>query len=96
MIWLVWTLDGTIAKPRRTRHDPAERYVEIADRICERGWFGQKTGRGFYLYPGGARIGTPDPEILALIEAERAKKSYRGPQIHRGRDYGALSGRNGQ
>jgi 3-hydroxyacyl-CoA dehydrogenase len=62
-------------KAAQDKHDPAERYVEIADRICERGWFGQKTGRGFYLYPGGARIGTPDPEILALIEAERAKKS---------------------
>ena len=62
-------------KAAKNGRDPAERYVEIADRICERGWFGQKTGRGFYLYPGGARIGTPDPEILALIEAERAKKS---------------------
>ena len=62
-------------KAAQNGRDPAERYVEIADRICERGWFGQKTGRGFYLYPGGARIGTPDPEILALIEAERAKKS---------------------
>ena len=62
-------------KAAQGKRNPAERYVEIADRICERGWFGQKTGRGFYLYPDGARIGAPDPEILALIEAERAKKS---------------------
>ena len=62
-------------KAAQGQRDPAERYVGIADRICERGWFGQKTGRGFYLYPDGARIGTPDPEIVALIEAERAKKS---------------------
>jgi 3-hydroxyacyl-CoA dehydrogenase len=48
--------------------------VEIADRICERGWFGQKTGRGFYLYPQGARTGQPDPEVLAIVDAERAKK----------------------
>ncbi len=53
---------------------PKARYVEIADRICERGWFGQKTGRGFYLYPEGARTGQPDPEVLAIVEAERAKK----------------------
>ncbi|MDF1484910.1 3-hydroxyacyl-CoA dehydrogenase NAD-binding domain-containing protein [Ramlibacter sp. H39-3-26] len=54
--------------------DPKARYVEVADRICERGWFGQKTGRGFYLYPEGARVGQPDPEILAIVDAERAKK----------------------
>ncbi|AVS63490.1 3-hydroxyacyl-CoA dehydrogenase [Paracidovorax avenae] len=53
---------------------PKARYVEIADRICERGWFGQKTGRGFYLYPEGARTGQPDPEVLAIVDAERAKK----------------------
>ncbi len=53
---------------------PKARYVEVADRICERGWFGQKTGRGFYLYPQGSRMGQPDPEVLAIVDAERAKK----------------------
>jgi len=61
-------------KRRAATRDPKARYVEIADRICERGWFGQKTGRGFYLYPQGARTGQPDPEVLAIVEAERAKK----------------------
>ncbi|PUA98949.1 3-hydroxyacyl-CoA dehydrogenase [Acidovorax sp. 107] len=61
-------------KRRAATRDPKARYVEIADRICERGWFGQKTGRGFYLYPDGARVGQPDPEVLAIVEAERAKK----------------------
>ena len=51
--------------------DPAERYVHIDDRICENGWFGQKTGRGYYIYENGARIGTEDPEILAIINKER-------------------------
>ena len=54
--------------------NPAERDVQISDRICEHGWFGQKTGRGFYLYPQGARVGTPDPKVLTIIEAERALK----------------------
>ncbi|MDJ0970570.1 MAG: 3-hydroxyacyl-CoA dehydrogenase NAD-binding domain-containing protein [Kiloniellales bacterium] len=54
--------------------DPQERYVEIADRICERGWFGQKTGRGYYLYKEGSRKGEPDPEVEAIIAEERAKK----------------------
>ncbi|AVS75820.1 3-hydroxyacyl-CoA dehydrogenase NAD-binding domain-containing protein [Paracidovorax cattleyae] len=61
-------------KRRAATRDPKARYVEIADRICERGWFGQKTGRGFYLYPEGARTGQPDPEVLAIVDAERAKQ----------------------
>jgi len=61
-------------KRRAATRDPKVRYVEIADRICERGWFGQKTGRGFYLYPEGARMGQTDPEVLAIVDAERAKK----------------------
>lgn len=61
-------------KRRAATRDSKARYVEIADRICERGWFGQKTGRGFYLYPEGSRTGQPDPEVLAIVDAERAKK----------------------
>ncbi|WP_234194111.1 3-hydroxyacyl-CoA dehydrogenase NAD-binding domain-containing protein [Pseudacidovorax sp. NFM-22] len=61
-------------KRRAATRDPKARYVEVADRVCERGWFGQKTGRGFYLYPEGARTGQPDPEVLAIVDAERQKK----------------------
>ncbi len=39
----------------------------VADAICERGWYGQKTGRGYYLYPEGARAGQRDPEVEVLI-----------------------------
>ncbi len=61
-------------KRRAATRDAKARYVEVADRVCERGWFGQKTGRGFYLYPQGARVGQPDPEVLAIVDAERQKK----------------------
>ncbi|WP_286869571.1 3-hydroxyacyl-CoA dehydrogenase NAD-binding domain-containing protein, partial [Herbaspirillum sp. UBA812] len=37
-------------KRRAATRDPRARYVHIADRLCERGWFGQKSGRGFYRY----------------------------------------------
>jgi 3-hydroxyacyl-CoA dehydrogenase len=60
-------------KRRAATRDPRARYVQIADRLCERGWFGQKTGRGYYLYPDGARVGTPDPEVEAIVDAERAR-----------------------
>jgi 3-hydroxyacyl-CoA dehydrogenase len=39
----------------------------VADALCEAGRFGQKTGRGYYLYPEGARAGQRDPEVEALI-----------------------------
>lgn len=60
-------------KRRAATRDPRARYVQIADRLCERGWFGQKTGRGWYLYAKGSRSGTPDPEVLAIVDAERAR-----------------------
>jgi 3-hydroxyacyl-CoA dehydrogenase len=40
----------------------------IADAICEMGRYGQKTGRGYYIYEKGSRTPTPDPEIEKLIE----------------------------
>ncbi|QBP74507.1 3-hydroxyacyl-CoA dehydrogenase [Herbaspirillum huttiense] len=60
-------------KRRAATRDPRARYVRIADRLCERGWFGQKSGRGFYRYPDGPRSGAPDPEVLALIDEERER-----------------------
>ena len=38
----------------------------VADTLCERGRFGQKTGKGYYLYSDG-RTPTPDPEVEKLI-----------------------------
>ncbi|WP_341989863.1 3-hydroxyacyl-CoA dehydrogenase NAD-binding domain-containing protein [Azorhizobium sp. AG788] len=45
----------------------------IADALCEQERFGQKSGRGFYLYPEGARTGTRDPEVEALIADTSAR-----------------------
>ena len=52
--------------------DPNERYVKIADKLCELGRFGQKTGSGWYEYPNGARKGVPDPIVDQIINEERA------------------------
>ncbi|KQU92280.1 3-hydroxyacyl-CoA dehydrogenase [Mesorhizobium sp. Root102] len=46
----------------------------IADTLCEQGRFGQKTGRGFYLYEAGARTPVPDPEVEVLIRDKAAEK----------------------
>ena len=45
---------------------------EISDPLCEAGRFGQKTGKGYYVYQSGSRTPTPDPEVEAIIvEASR-------------------------
>ena len=41
----------------------------IADALCERGWFGQKTSRGFYGYAPGSRKPEVDDEVIMVIEA---------------------------
>ncbi|WP_137702503.1 3-hydroxyacyl-CoA dehydrogenase NAD-binding domain-containing protein [Marimonas lutisalis] len=43
----------------------------IADRICEQGWFGQKTGKGWYVYKEGDRRGTPNPDVEKIIDDAR-------------------------
>jgi 3-hydroxyacyl-CoA dehydrogenase len=65
-------------KRRAATRDPRARYVHIADRICERGWFGQKTGRGWYLYPEGSRTGQRDPECWPS-SMPRARQGRRHP-----------------
>jgi 3-hydroxyacyl-CoA dehydrogenase len=44
------------------------------DALAEAGRLGQKTGRGFYAYPEGARSGVPDAEAEAMIAAVAAAR----------------------
>ncbi|MCG7521991.1 3-hydroxyacyl-CoA dehydrogenase NAD-binding domain-containing protein [Ruegeria sp. Ofav3-42] len=59
-------------KRQAATRDPDQRYVEIADRICEQGWFGQKTGQGWYIYDGKQR--SPNPEVEELVVSESSRK----------------------
>ena len=61
-----------IRKRNAPTRDPRARYVPIADRLCEQGRFGQKTGAGWYRHVEGKRL--PDPEVTALIEQVSAEK----------------------
>jgi 3-hydroxyacyl-CoA dehydrogenase len=45
----------------------------IADAICQRGWFGQKTGEGYYRYEKGDRTPRPNPDVEALIREISAR-----------------------
>jgi len=51
-----------------------ERVPLVADRLCEMGRFGQKTGRGWYRYEESTRKALGDPEVEQLIE-ECARKA---------------------
>lgn len=65
-------ISWAMRKRQAATRDPGQRYVEIADRLCEMGRFGRKTGRGWYLYSDGK--GTPDPEVEELILSESQRK----------------------
>ncbi|WP_299841769.1 3-hydroxyacyl-CoA dehydrogenase NAD-binding domain-containing protein [uncultured Jannaschia sp.] len=56
-------------KRRAPTRPPEERYSEVPDRIAERGWFGRKTGRGYYDYSGDAPV--PTPEVAEIVASER-------------------------
>ena len=53
----------------------------IADALCEQGRFGQKTGKGYYLYENGSRTPRPDLEVEALIRAMAAELGIAPRQI---------------
>ena len=65
-------LDIGWAMRKSTAHlrDPEQRYSVVCDQICEKGWFGQKTGKGFYLYTEDGR--QPNPDLQPIIEATAA------------------------
>jgi 3-hydroxyacyl-CoA dehydrogenase len=46
----------------------------IADRLCELGRFGQKTGAGYYFYNEGDRTPHPDPAVSAIVAEEGLKR----------------------
>ena len=68
---------GDIGWATRKRKAPFrhkdDRYVQIPDRVCERGWFGQKTSKGYYLYGENVDFLTPNPEIEIICEQERKR-----------------------
>jgi len=62
---------GWEVRKRRAVERPQFVYSKVADRLCEQGRFGQKTGKGWYRYEPGSRKPIPDPEVEQLIAAYR-------------------------
>ena len=72
-----WRIRKRLAatRPRDLRYSP------IADRLCEMGRLGQKTGAGWYRYEKASRIPTPDPEVDALVESVSAELGFTRREI---------------
>ena len=62
-------------KARQARKDRPDdpRFYRVADMLVELGRFGQKTGRGTYVYEAGSRTPLPDPDVHELIAAEASR-----------------------
>lgn len=62
---------GWATRKRQYAENPGMKRALIADRMCELGRFGQKTGKGWYRYETGKRDALPDPEAAAIIDEAR-------------------------
>ncbi|SFR63514.1 short chain enoyl-CoA hydratase /3-hydroxyacyl-CoA dehydrogenase [Marinobacter daqiaonensis] len=64
---------GWAIRKRLYAEHPGMKKNLIADRLCELGRFGQKTGSGFYRYEPGNRKALHDPEVDKIVDEARAE-----------------------
>jgi 3-hydroxyacyl-CoA dehydrogenase len=72
-----WRMRQSLAHLR----DPEERYVHLADRLCELGRFGRKTGSGWFSYGDGGSLPVPDPEVDEIAAQVAAEQGIERRQI---------------
>ncbi|WP_026044653.1 3-hydroxyacyl-CoA dehydrogenase NAD-binding domain-containing protein [Burkholderia stagnalis] len=60
---------GWAIRKRRYVENPGLHYSKIADRLCEQGRFGQKTGAGWYDYVPGERKAKPSALVDEMVVA---------------------------
>nr|WP_024306505.1 3-hydroxyacyl-CoA dehydrogenase [Pseudomonas sp. P818] len=53
--------------------DPA---VQVDNRLCELGRFGQKSGKGYYLYAPGSRQAEHDPVVDGLVQMQSERLGF--------------------
>jgi 3-hydroxyacyl-CoA dehydrogenase len=63
---------GWAIRKRRAVEHPDMKYSATADRLCEMGRYGQKTGAGWYDYAPGKRDAIPSSLVVEMIEKHRA------------------------
>ena len=62
---------GWAIRKRRAVEHPDMKYSRTADKLCEMGRFGQKTGAGWYDYQPGKRDAIPSVLVNKMIEDHR-------------------------
>jgi 3-hydroxyacyl-CoA dehydrogenase len=62
---------GWAIRKRRAQERPNMLYSRTADKLCELGRFGQKTGAGWYDYQAGKRDAIPSALVVKMIEDHR-------------------------
>jgi 3-hydroxyacyl-CoA dehydrogenase len=62
---------GWAIRKRRAVEHPDMLYSRTADKLCEMGRFGQKTGAGWYDYQPGKRDAIPSDVVVKMVEAHR-------------------------
>jgi 3-hydroxyacyl-CoA dehydrogenase len=60
---------GWAIRKRKALEQPDAKYNKVADKICELGRFGQKTGAGWYDYKMGDRTAYASPVVDELVLA---------------------------
>ncbi|WP_420389889.1 3-hydroxyacyl-CoA dehydrogenase NAD-binding domain-containing protein [Marinobacter sp.] len=64
---------GWTIRKRQYEENPDMVKMVVADRLCEMGRYGQKTGAGFYRYEPGNRNALHDPEVDKVVDEVRAE-----------------------
>lgn len=63
---------GWAVRKRKRAEGTMPEGATYADKMCEAGNFGQKTGKGYYDYAAGAKARVPNADVMPLIEEDRA------------------------
>ncbi|MBX3619670.1 MAG: enoyl-CoA hydratase/isomerase family protein [Rhizobacter sp.] len=72
---------GWATRKRKAAEAGVELKPIVADKLCEAGRFGQKTGAGWYRYEAGKRDPIPDPLTEQLINEYRASHGITARKI---------------
>ncbi len=72
---------GWAIRKRRAQERPDMMYSRTADKLCELGRFGQKTGAGWYDYEAGKRDAIPSKLVDDMIAAHRKEQGIEPRRI---------------
>ncbi len=72
---------GWAIRKRRASERANMKYSKTADKLCELGRFGQKTGAGWYDYQPGKRDAIPSQLVVEMIEQHRKEQGVTARKV---------------